>query len=58
MDIGNRELAAYLKAVIADFHADNNLTKALRRMHIKEVHCFRNGNYLGLELTKMARRLL
>ena len=44
-EIGNKNVADYLKSVISDFERDNDTTRLLRRLHIKEVH-LRRKNYI------------
>lgn len=54
----NRQLAEYLKSVIADFEADNDTTRALRRLHIKEVHMRRRGNHSGVRIVKQFKEMV
>ena len=43
LEIGNKAMADYLKSIIADFDRDNDTTRLLRRIHIKEVHLRRKN---------------
>lgn len=55
---GDKKLARYLKSVIYDFQADNDVTRALRRLHMKEVHLRRCHDVRGLNLVKKVRRFV
>lgn len=54
----DKKLTDYLKRVIENFEADNDTTKALRRLHIKEVHLTRKGNHRGLRMVKRIRKTI
>lgn len=56
--IGDKKLADFLKGVIRDFEADNDTTRALRRLHMKEVHLRRDYNLRGLRLVRKVRRFV
>lgn len=58
MVLWSKELADYLQSVIADFQADNDTTRALRRLHMKEVHMLRRKNNKGVRMVKRIRRMV
>lgn len=55
---GDEKLAKFLKAVVQDFQADNDTTRALRRLHMKKVHLRREGDLRHLRLVKGIRRFI
>lgn len=58
MVLWSKELADYLHGVIADFQADNDTTRALRRLHMKEVHMHRRRNHEGVRMVRRIRRMV
>lgn len=52
------DLAAYMKSVFADLEKDRDLVKAIRRLHMKEVHLRRQNSQEHLRLVRKARRLI
>jgi len=58
MKKNNLKLGEYLKGVFDAFQKDNDTTRALRRLHIKEVHMARTGKYPCAKMIKEAKRLL
>jgi len=54
----DKRLSDYLKSVIEGFHADNDTTRALRRLHIKEVHLKRRNNLQGIRMVRKTRRVI
>lgn len=53
-----KKLANYLKGVFSDLERDSDLTRALRRISIKEVHLRRNCDEEALKVLKKTRRLI
>lgn len=58
MVLWSKELAEYLQSVIADFQADNDTTRALRRLHMKEIHMHRRNNHKGERMVRRIRRMV
>lgn len=55
---GDKKLAMFLQGVIRDFEADNDTVRALRRLHMKEVHLKQDYDPRGLKLVKKVRRFV
>lgn len=58
MLFADKELTDYMGRVLEDLRRDSDITKALRRLHIKEVHLRRTGDLRGLRFIRRARRLI
>lgn len=58
MVTGNKKLACYLKRTVSEYEMDEDMTRLLRRLHIKKVHLKRRKDNTGLVAVKRMRDYL
>lgn len=58
MVLWDKRLAEYLQSVIADFGLDHDTVRAMRRLHMKEVHMVRRNNHKGRRIVRTVRRMI